>query len=202
MNFSKHGEWSVRRALYRASLTFMVAALAATTIANTEELSPQALEYRVKAGFLYTFAKYIEWPSEAFATPTNSIVIGILGENPFSKMLDATVDGKTIDGRSIRIQQFRQVDDVQACHVLFISVSEKDRLANIQARLRGRNILTVSDGDGFLQNGGQIQFVTEDNRVKFDINLEATRQAGLKLDANLLRVARRVVHRESRVGPD
>ena len=196
VDFSRHGRRLARRALSRAGGALAIAALAATTIAHTEELSPQALEYRVKAGFLYTFAKYVEWPPESFASPTNAIVIGIWGEDPFGKTLDATVDGKAIDGRTIRIQRFQQVDEIGACHILFISASEKDRLAVIQTRLRGRNILTASDVDGFLQHGGQIQFVTEDNRVKFDINLEATRQAGLKLDANLFRVARRVVHHE------
>ncbi len=193
MNSFRQGKWLARGALHGAGCTLVAATLAATTIADTEKPSTQALEYRVKAGFLYTFAKYVEWPTGAFASPTNAIVIGVLGEDPFSKLLDATVDGKTIDGRSIRIQRFQRVEEIHTCHILFISASEKERLADIEERLRGRNILTVSDGDGFLRHGGQIHFVTEEKRVKFDINLEATRQAGLKLDANLLRVARRVV---------
>ncbi|HUJ11453.1 MAG TPA: YfiR family protein [Verrucomicrobiae bacterium] len=202
MNFFKHGWLSARGTLDRAACVFAVGTLAVALIGDAEEPSPRALEYHVKAGFLYTFAKYVEWPTEAFASPTNAIVIGVLGEDPFNKILDATVDGKAIDGRPIRILRFQQVDKIETCQVLFISVSERDRLADILTRLRGRSILTVSELNGFLQHGGHIHFVTEDSRVKFDIDLNATRRAGLKLDANLLRVARHVVRHGSETRPE
>lgn len=175
------------------ALVTTAVALAANTTAGTEEPSSQALEYRVRAGFLYTFAKYAEWPTGTFNASTNAIVIGVVGKDPFGKMLDDTVAGKAVDGHAIRIQRFQRVEEIQVCQILFVCASEKNRLADIHARLHGRNILTVSDVDGFLQHGGQIQFVTEDSRVMFDINPKATEQAGLKLDANLLRVARRVI---------
>lgn len=183
-------------------LASVVVSLAADICFGAEEPSPQALEYRVKAGFLYNFAKHVQWPTTAFASPTSAIVIGILGEDPFGEMLDTTVAGKTIDGHPISIERLERVEDIKACHILFTSASEKDRLADDQKYLRGRNILTVSDIDGFLTQGGQIQFITEDNRVKFDIGLDTVRQAGLKLDSNLLRLARRVIRQKSTTEAD
>ena len=183
-------------------LASVVVSLAAEISFGGEEPSPQALEYRVKAGFLYNFAKHVQWPATTFASSTNAIVIGILGEDPFGKMLDTTVAGKTIDGHPISVERFERVEDIKACHILFTSASEKDRLADIQKNLGGRNILTVSDMDGFLTRGGQIQFITEDNRVKFDIGLDTARQAGLRLDSNLLRLARRVIRQKSNTGAD
>lgn len=198
VDFAKHIESLVRGAASHAIwlLSVMTVALVTNFTANAEDASPQILEYRVKAGFLYTFAKYVEWPTGTFHSPTNAIVIGILGKDPFGKMLNDMVAGKAVDGRPIRIQRFQRAEEIQVCHILFVSASEKSRLPDIQTRLRGRSILTVSELDGFLEHDGQIRFVSEDNRVWFDIDMEATRQAGLTLDANLLRVARRVMRQE------
>lgn len=192
VHFSNH-----KRSLVGRMFVAAAAVLAASTIANAEEPSPQTLEYRVKAGFLYNFAKYVEWPTGKFGSSTDAIVIGILGADPFGKTLDTAVAGKTIDGHSIRIRRFQRIEEFEGCHILFIGASEKNRLTDIHARLRGHHVLTVGDADGFLQQGGQIHFVTEDHRVKFDINWVATREAGLKLDANLLRAARRVIGKGS-----
>jgi hypothetical protein len=183
-------------------LVVVAIALTASTLADAEEPTPKALEYRVKAGFLFNFAKYVEWPAGTFGSATNAVVICILGKDPFGAMLDSSVAGKRVEGRSVVVQRFHSIKEITTCHILFVSASEKDRLTDIQAHLRSSSILTVSDLDEFLEHGGQIRFVTEENRVKFDVNLKATRQAGLKLDANLLRVARRVIRSPGDGGAD
>lgn len=157
--------------------------------AAAADLPSQSLEHRVKAGFLYNFVRYVEWPKGTFGSSTNALVIGVLGEDPFGGMLDAAVAGKTVDNHPIRVERIQRVAQAGTCQYLFVSDSEKERLADILARLRDRSILTVSDVDGFLARGGQIQFVIDQNRVMFDVNLEAVRRAGLTVDANLLRVA-------------
>lgn len=180
-------------------LTF-AALILATSLAGAAEKEPrQALEIRVKANFLYTFGKYVEWPTETLGASTNAFVIGIVGKDPFGETLDATVTGKNIDGHPVRIQRFQRIEDVPGCHVLFISASEKERLAELLKRLRGHPILTVSDMDHFLESGGQVQFVSENNRMMFDIDLNPANKAGLKLNSNLLRVARRVIPQPGKV---
>ena len=85
----------------------------------------------------------------------------------------------------------RQVplEEIKSCHVLFISRSESDRLGEILAGLKGRNILTVSDADGFAQHGGMIRFVTEKNKIRLRINLDAAKAANLTISSKLLRPA-------------
>jgi hypothetical protein len=195
MGFAQHREPTARRAVFRAQILLAVAVVAVTanSIARPDQQSRQALELRVKARFLYTFGKYVDWPPDTFGSATNAVVIGILGKDPFGGILDETVAGKAINGHRVNIRRFQRVEDIETCHVLFISASEKEQLPNIRSPLAGRKILTVSDLDGFFQTDGQIHFVMQDNRVRFDINLEAIRRAGLKLDANLIREARRVI---------
>jgi len=169
---------------------------------QADESVSRTLENRIKSGFLFNFAKYVDWPEGTFSSPTNAILIGVLGVDPFGKVLDETVSGKRIDGRPILLRRFQDVTEIKQCHVLFISASEKYRLALIRTYLKQRAILTVGDFKGFLEAGGQIGFVTENNRVKFDINRDAVRAAGLRLDANLLRVARRVLPPEDKASAD
>ena len=146
-------------------------------------------EYQLKAVFLYNFAQFVDWPPRAFSNEQSPLVIGVLGEDPFGASLDEAVRGETVNGRSLVVQRFHRVEEVGACHVLFVSRSESGRLEHILARLRGRSILTVSDADGFTEFAGMIRFVTENNKIRLRINVEAARAADLTISSKLLRPA-------------
>src|SRR6185436_20495294 len=106
-------------------------------------------EYQVKAVFLFNFAQFVDWPSNAFPEAQAPLVIGVLGEDPFGSYLDETVRGEKINNRPMVVQRYRRVDEIKSCHILFISRSEAARLEEIFNGLKGRNILTVGDYDGF-----------------------------------------------------
>jgi hypothetical protein len=146
-------------------------------------------EYQVKAVFLFNFAQFVDWPSNAFAEAQAPLVIGILGEDPFGAYLDETVRGEKVNNRSVIVQRFRHVGEVKACHLLFISRSETERLEQILASLKGRSVLTVGDFDGFARRGGMIRFVTEKNKIRLRIGLETAKAANLIISSKLLRPA-------------
>jgi hypothetical protein len=150
------------------------------------ETSP---EYQVKAVFLFNFAQFVDWPPKAFPEPQTPLVIGVLGEDPFGTYLDETVRGENVNNRPLVVQRYRRIGDIKTCHVLFINRSETDRLEQILASLKGRNILTVGDTDDFAQRGGMIQLVTEKNKIRMRINLEVVKAANLTISSKLLRVA-------------
>jgi hypothetical protein len=147
------------------------------------------LEYRVKAAFLYNFSKFVDWPVGVFDGTQAPLVIGILGEDPFGPILDQTVAGKTIGSRPFAIQRGLQLDELQNVHVLFISRSETQRLAELFGALQGRNVLTVSEIEEFAQRGGIISFLMEQSKVRFQINPAAADGAGLRISSKLLRLA-------------
>ena len=120
---------------------------------------------------------------------TAPLVIGILGEDPFGSFLDDMVRGQTVNGRPLAVERFRSVGEISACHILFISRSETGNMEQILARLKGRNILTVSDANAFAPEGGMIGFATESNRTRLRINLEAAKTADLTISSKLLRPA-------------
>ncbi|MBV9572660.1 MAG: YfiR family protein [Acidobacteriales bacterium] len=152
-------------------------------------------EYQVKGAFLYNFAKFVEWPPDAFRSPDAPFEICVLGVDPFDHGLEVSIAGKLVNGRRLLISHVPRPFDARACHILFIAPSEKDQLKQILQGLAGASVLTVADTPGFTGDGGAINFVLEGKRVRFEINEGAARQAHLRLSASLLTVARSVVGR-------
>jgi hypothetical protein len=146
-------------------------------------------EYQIKAVFLFNFAQFVTWPTNAFPDTQAPLTIGVLGDDPFDGFLDETVQGEKVNGHPLVIQRYRKIRDVKNCQILFISRSESDRLEQILADLKGKTILTVGDMDGFAKSGGVIRLVTEENKIHFRINLEAAKNADLTISSKMLRLA-------------
>ena len=146
-------------------------------------------QYQIKAAFLYNFVKFVEWPAQAYAGPISPTVIGVLGENVFGDDLEKTLRNKVINHHPLEFKKFDSVGEVTNCHVLFISASERRHFPEILGALRDRSILTVSDSERFLQDGGMINFIIVDRRVRFQINNDPAKKAGLILSSDLLNLA-------------
>lgn len=146
-------------------------------------------EYQIKAVFLFNFAQFVDWPSDAFFETQTPLIIGVLGDDPFDSCLDETVRDEKVNGHPLAVQRFHRVEDIKACQILFISRSETKRLEQILGDLKGRSILTVGDIDGFARRGGMIQFANEQNKIRFKINAEAAKAADLTISSKLLHAA-------------
>jgi hypothetical protein len=146
-------------------------------------------EYEVKAVFLFNFSQFVDWPASAFADDRSPLVVGVLGQDPFGAALDEAVRGETVNGRPLSIRRYERIEDVDACHILFIERTQQEQLDQILESLRDRSCLTVSDAEGFASAGGIIQFVTIDNRIRLQINLDAAKLANLTISSKLLRPA-------------
>lgn len=128
-------------------------------------------EYQLKAVFLDGFTKFIVWPKSAFAKRKTRLRICVLGEHPFGRALNIAVartNKRKRKGRHLEVRYFNVVEQSRGCHVLFVSKSERYRRAAILDHLEGKPILTVSDMEGFVINGGMIQFYTRRHKVRFD----------------------------------
>jgi len=183
-----------RRLFHRLRLAALVAALTVPLAGYSDVRA--ALEYQVKAAFLYNFAKFVEWPAEALSPTTDVVVIGVFGEDPFGAILEQTLEGKTCcHDRRLVARRFRRGKDATSAQILFIGASEDGRLADILANLDGASVLTVSDIDHFTDRGGMIGFRREANKVRFEINADAAAHAGLTISSQLLKLATRVINR-------
>lgn len=180
----------------RLVMTFLVlAGVAAVAAAGP---LPTAPEYAVKAAFLYNFAKFVEWPKEAPAALASKVTICVLGADPFAEILDQTVAGKTVGERGMTIVRVGRVSDAVACAIVFVSASEAPHLRSVLAAFHGLPVLTVGDVDGFAEAGGIIGMFLENNRVRFEINVQAADEAHLNISSKLLSLGR-LVHESSDV---
>jgi hypothetical protein len=180
-------EAGINRGLSAAWLVLSALLLSSGPGLSAQTEAPR--EYQLKAVFLFNFAQFVEWPPQAFADAQTPLVIGVLGRDPFGAYLDETVRGERVNNRSLVVQRYGRVEDINTCHILFISRSEGDRLEQILARLRGRNILTVADAEGFAPPGVMIRLVTVENKIRLRINLEVAQAANLRISSKLLRPA-------------
>ena len=174
---------------YRLLIIFFLSVYSSPTV---DAQSNQVQEYNVKAAFLFNFANFIEWPDRAFPSKEASFVVGVLGDNPFGNALNA-LRAKNIQGRKVEIRNYSKAEDILGCQILFISGSGQGNLNPNMKSLKGIPILTVSDQDGFCQQGGMINLIPVGNRIGFEVNEYAARQAGIKISSQLLKLARKIV---------
>lgn len=147
--------------------------------------------YDLKAAFLYHFGQFVEWPEKSFANPGAPLVIGIYGADPFHGDLERIVAGQNINGHPVVIRQAVKLSDLKVCNVVFINAAEQPHQAGILEALNGGAVLTVTeDMNQFSQSGFMINLFVEDDKVRFQINEEAARRAGLKISPKLLTLAR------------
>lgn len=148
-----------------------------------------AAEYAVKAVFLFNFAQFVEWPADAFQAVDAPFVIGILGPDPFGSELDDVVRGESINGRRFVVRRFNDLAAVTACNILFIGQTDPQQVSGVVTALKGRSILTVSDGAADTPTGAVITLVTRNHRIRLLIDLNAASAAHLQMSSKLLQSA-------------
>jgi hypothetical protein len=150
----------------------------------------EASEYAIKAAFLYNFAKFTEWPPESAGKADDPITLCVVGEDPFGNILNQTIEGKTVRGRRMVIWRLRPGEDLKGCQIAFIGSPERSQMQAILERLKGAGVLTVGDSEGFAALGGMINFTKVDNKVHFNVNVNAAERARLKISSKLLSLAK------------
>ena len=181
----------VRRQSLRSSAGCL-ALMAIAWFSCAQRVNAQSASFKepeVKAVFLFNFAQFVEWPDSAFPARGSAFVIGILGDDPFGRVLDDVVRGEVVNGRALVVERFRRVEAIGPCHILFIGQFNAEQYSHIFATLERRPILTVGDTDGFAALGGAIRFVTAQNRIRLRVNMAAANAASLTISSNLLRSA-------------
>jgi len=143
----------------------------------------------VKAAYLFNFGQFVEWPQQAYGSPNAPFVIGIVGEDPFGKMLDDVIAGESLGGHPLVIRRFTRFEDFSACNILFIGRSEAPRLEQTLDSLQGRSVLTVTDITGAEQRGAIIVLFNENNRIRMRINVATAKANNLVISSKLLRPA-------------
>jgi hypothetical protein len=159
-------------------------------------LQPQSapsVEYQVKAAFLFNFAKFVEWPPDAFPSEQTPITLCVFRYDPFGSVLDEVIRGKTINNRELTARRTTELPELKGCHLIFVSAREDKVLSEIEKNVKGGSVLVVGESGDFAERGGAVQFFLEENKLRFAINVDAVQRARLQVSSKLLALAR-VVH--------
>jgi hypothetical protein len=180
----------VRRSSTGVGLRLTSVAIACALLASIlDGQQSKPTEYQVKAVYLYNFGRFVDWSATLSEAKSDSFAVCVIGQDPFGRTLDSTLAGELIDQRKVVAKRISRPQDAAACQVLFISSSEDGRLKDILPFLDKMKVLTVSDMPRFSERGGMIQFVLDNDKIRFEVNLTSTERAGLNLSSELLKVA-------------
>jgi hypothetical protein len=156
-------------------------------IAAGQVLAQATPEYRAKAGFLYNFIAFTEWPDKVGGL----LSLCVYGADPFGQELNV-LRGKSVNGRTLAIRSVNNPAQAKGCQVVFIAASAIDSLPLILDVLQGEPVLTVADSKGALDSGVGINMLVRQSKIAFEVNLIATRRAQLNVSSKLLRLASEV----------
>jgi len=161
--------------------------------ADTHAQSDKPSEYHVKAAFLYNFANFVEWPESAFSDSTAPFIIGIIGKDPFGDALVQIVKGESVGRHKIEIRHWNSVEEIGHCHILYTMLGARQLLEAIFEKTTGSTVLTVGEAENFAAIGGILGFISDNNRVRFEVNIGAAERANLTISSKLQKVARRII---------
>jgi hypothetical protein len=157
-----------------------------TSVTFAAEDAP--LDFQVKAAFLVNFPKYVDWPSAVVAETNSPITVAIFGDDNVAGEFENMIQGgRTVSGRPVRLKRITKEEQIGAdCQIVFIASSERQRVPAILEKVKGTGILTVGENEDFLQQGGIVNLVHRDRKIRLQINLDAAREAHLKISTRLL----------------
>lgn len=181
MNNLGKSSWRVGRS------DFVVALLFALLFPCSLVHAAPPTEYEVKAAFVHNIAGYVKWP--AAARPGGKQRLCILGDTPFTQAA-GMLAGEQVDDWVWEVQHVDSRSTLQECRVLFIAASETGNLRRVLQSINGSAVLTVGDSNGYAEQGIMVNFYSEQNKVRFEINVDAALHAGLKISSQLLKLAR------------
>jgi hypothetical protein len=148
--------------------------------------SASVTEAQLKAGFLYNFAQFVEWPGNE---PADEFVIGVMGDVNFDGALEQ-MRGREVNGRKIDVQFVDEQDDVSGCEILFIAAPDDRATASALARVGHSPVLTVGESVRFTKLGGIIRLYKDNDKLRFEVNVTRAQSAGLRISSKMLGLAR------------
>jgi hypothetical protein len=171
--------------------------IAALLLVGTGQ-AQQMQEYELKAGFLFNFVRFVEWPVDAFVSHNDPLAICLYAEDPFQGAMERAVAGKTVGERAVVVRHVPDAGTAGGCHLLFVPASQDRHTRQISTEAAKQPVLLVGEASGFAERGGSVNFVLEGSRLRFQINPAAASDRGLKVSSKLLQLAIIVNGRGSR----
>ena len=167
----------------------LLCAMFITTFTSSEVYSDNVPEYKIKAGFIYNFARFTQWPDKG-----GDLNICIYGKDPFGHHIDY-LDSKKVSSKIISIQRTNIIDNLKKCHIVFLNIIPPDerQLRQVINTIKDSSILTMSDTENAIDYGVMVGLGIKNSKVTFDINYSALLYSDLKINPQLIKLAKKVI---------
>jgi hypothetical protein len=149
-------------------------------------------EYQIKAAFLYNFTRFTDWPAQSFSDAGSPIRVGTYCGGAFSAMLERLVAGRTVNGRSIVVTELADAAGARVMHAVFVCSGSDIPLPDIADAVKASPVLTVSETPRAAAGNACIEFSVDGGKVRFEVDMAASERAGLKISAQLQKLAKNV----------
>lgn len=167
----------------RLAVAVVLVLIPFTTTASLLAADARLTEAEAKASFLYNCALFVQWPG---AGSRDELVVGIMGADRVAEVAES-LDGRQVNGRVLRVRVVGPDDDLRRYNIVFVG-GEMNVKAQLMA-LHDVPVLTVGESRDFTSSGGVVRLYTDDQRLRFEINMTRVHGAGLQVSAKMLGLA-------------
>jgi hypothetical protein len=173
--------------------TCFAVACAVSGFADSLQSASSPSQAQIIAAFVFNFAKFTEWPQQAFADSATPLNVCFLGGDDVRVAFQGISSGKTVNARPVLVRDIKSAGEVLDCRVVYIDTASGPVFTGVLKNARQRCALVIGTSNDFLVRGGIIKLLVENQRMKFDVNIGAADRTKIRLSSKLLALARSVV---------
>ena len=139
-----------------------------------------------QALFIYNFLRHIKWPESA---TSDNFIIGVYGNSETFDQLVNYTKGRMVGTKSIVVKRISSVNEAKGCQLVFVPYDKSNKISELKDGLGNSPCLLVSEKEGMNPNGSTIEFVIQDDKLKFRINETRAKQQNLIFSKALIDMA-------------
>jgi len=181
--------WQLARLRRWTFVALLLSGLPLSSVSRAASVTPISRECEIKAAFIYNFTKFVEWPVGGLADHRAPFVIGVLGDSGCDAALERLASDHQINGHPIEVHKVASAQEVRSVQILYVSRTQEQQFAALASAITVAPVLTVGESATFVSAGGMVNFVQQDNKLRFEINVHSATQAGLRVSAQVLKLA-------------
>ncbi len=182
-----------KTSISRNRLFFALLLFAAVAFSNSNTATAKS-EEAIQAALILQFAKFVEWPRGEFQSANSPVVVGVMGDERLREILTFMAIDKKVGKRGLKIVDANTSSSWSSVQVLFIDESKSANIPKVLTSVNRKSVLTVSEAEGFSEQGGMVYFERVSKKIHLTINTAATSAARLNLDSKLLKIATIISH--------
>jgi hypothetical protein len=171
----------------------LAAILCVCVRASDAQSSATPSQAEIRAAFVFNFAKFTEWPMQAYTDAGSPLTACFMGADDVRAAFQTISTGKALSGRFLESRAVKSAADLRNCQVLYVDSPSSPAVKDALKNARQRDALAIGTSEDFLASGGMLRLQIENNRMRFDVNVGAIGRTKIKLSSKLLALARTVV---------